>query len=318
MLQIPIRLKPWLTGSRENLQQQIIICEQLGKEYLTTNPARANFYARQGLIFAEKHGNALTKARLTHLPGSSFTMLGKYDSAEIYLQKAHKMASTLNDNELEGLTILSLGNLLTRQHRTEEAMARYTEARVVFEKSGDRNNLRRTLGSIAVLFMYQHNYSEAEKYYRETEMLLAELNDQSGLGTGLLGSVKIYVERQNTEKALEYAALSVRAFHLSGEKAFESVAYKELAGIYLEMNELQKAEENGLKSLVIAREAGISRYIANALGMLAQISYRKGDYQLSTGYSFESLNADSTDQETKSALLNLTKCYISLGKPGLE
>ena len=197
-------------------------------------------------------------------------------------------------------------------------MSKFIAARKVFEQSNDRESLRRTLGNIAALFMYQHNYNEAEKYYRETEKLSTKLNNHNGLGQAYSGLVKIYQERKLTDKALEYAQSAVREFNISGEKAYESLAYKEVATIYLEKKDLTSAEENAIKSLALAREAGISRYVANSLEILAQIRLKGARYQESIESAFESLKTDSTDSETKSAMLaNLMKCYSCLGKPEL-
>ncbi len=291
-------------------------CEKLSFDNLTTNPVRARQLALNGIEFAKKSRSSLSEARLTRLLGSSYSMLGKYDSAAVYLNKAGEMAAALNNPDLQGLIDLSLGTLYTRQKRTDEAMARFIAARQVFEQNNNRESLRRTLGNIAALFMYQHNYNEAEKYYRETEKLSAELNNHNGLGQAYSGLVKIYQERKLTDKALEYAQSAVREFNLSGEKAYESLAYKEVATIYLEKNDLTLAEENAMKSLALARGAGISRYVANSLNVLAQIRFKGARYQESIESAFESLKTDSTDTETKSAMFaNLMKCYTSLGKP---
>lgn len=307
-----------IEGNPVQWVQRADSCEKLSFEHLTTNPTKARDIAREGLVFAQKSGNQLSKARLTRILGSTFTMLGKYDSAEIYLFKARELASSLKNSDLNGSVNLSLGTLFTRQKRTDDAMACFFAALNVFEQNGDRKSLCRTLGNIAALFMYQHNYNEAEKYYREAEKLSTKLNDHGGLGQAYSGLVKIYQERKLTGKALEYAQAAVREFDISGEKAYESLAYKEVATIYLERNNLNLAEENGLKSLALAREAGISRYVANALSVLAQVHFRNGRYQQSIDYSFETLKADSTDSETKSTMFaNLMKCYSSLGKPEL-
>ena len=293
-------------------------CEMLSFECLTTNPNRAREIAREGIKFAKEGGNQLSEARLTRTLGSTFTMLGQYDSATVYLLKAEKMAASLNDNDLLGLTKLSLGTLYGRQKKNEEAMGCLLAARSAFEQNGDQRSLHVTLGNIAALFMYQHNYNEAEKYYREAEKISAETNDHSGLGQAYSGLITIYQERKLTDEAFEYAQAAVREFSLSGEKAYESLANMEVATIYLEKNDLSMAEKIGQKSLTLAREAGISRYVANALTVLAQIQFQSARYQQSIEFSLEALKADSTDSETKSTMFaNLMKCYAYLGKPEL-
>jgi len=308
-----------LVKSGENqLEQRADSCERLSFSCLTSNPVKARNFALQGLVFAEKSGNDLYISRLTRILGSTYTMLGKYDSAEIYLQKAARLAEHLKNANLNGLIDLSLGTLFTRQKRTDKAMAHFLAARNVFELNGDRKSLRRVLGNIGALFMYQHNYLEAEKYYLESVEISIELNDHNGLGQAYSGLVTVYQERKLTDKALEYAHSAIQEFQLSGEKAYESLACKETASIYLEKNDLERAEEFGQKSLELAREAGISRYLANALGVMAQIQLQHGKYRESIEQSFESLKADSADPELKSTIFaNLMKCYTHSGKPEL-
>lgn len=304
-----------LRKSPSDILTQTMNCETHGLNYLTTDPLKAQQYAREGYRLASVIGDDQIKARLARLLGSTFTMTGRYDSAEFYLSLAEHLAGKTHSDELRGSINLSFGTLLTRQKRNDEAMRRFITARSIFEKNGDRENLRRTLANIAGLFMYQHNYSQAEKYYLEARDISAALNNHSGLGQSYSGLVKISLEKQQTEKALEYALASVNEFNLSGEKAYESVALKELAGIYLEINQIGKAKDAGLQSLTIARDAGIARYIASALGILADIAYREGNYLKSTEFAIESLKTDSTDIETKTRLLVvMTNCNISLGK----
>ena len=293
-------------------------CEELSFANLTTNPVRARQLALEGLDFARESQNSLSEARLTRLLGSSYSMLGQYDLATEYLNKAGEMAALLKNSDLQGLIDLSLGTLYARQKKTDEAMTRFIAAHHVFVKNNDRESLRRTLGNIAALFLYQHNYNEAEKYYRETEKLSAALNNHSGLGQVYTGLAKIYQERKLADKALQYAQSAVQEFNLSGEKAYESLAYKEVATIYLEKNDLTSAEGNAAKSLKLAREAGILRYVANSLEVLAQIRFKGARYQESIESAFESLKTDSTDSETKSVMLaTLMKCYSCMGKPEL-
>lgn len=299
-----------------DLRSKALNFEALGSDYLTTEPEKAKHYAREGFRIASETHDEVLKARLARLLGSTFTMTGLYDSAEIYLKLAEHLAGKSDANELFGVINLSFGTLLTRQKRSDEAMRRLLAARSYFEKNEDRENLRRTLANIAGLFMYQHNYSQAEKYYLEARDLSALLHNHSGLGQAYSGLVKINLEKQNHKAALDYGLASVKEFHLSKEKAYESVAYKELAGIYLELNQIQNALDAGYQSLTLAHETGITRYIANAMGILADISYREGNFRKSIEFAFGSLKTDSSDTETKTRLLVvLTKSYISLGKP---
>lgn len=301
-------------NSKNNPDLQMKIYDDLCNTYLTKEPAKSKFYALAGLEIAENSNNQELKARLLRDLGTSYSMAGSYDSAAIYLLKAKEISSGLEKKDVDALVNLSLGSLFTRQKKYGEAMNMLLMARNYFESNGDKKNLRKVLGNIAALFMYQHNFTQAEKYYLASEVISSEIKDYSGLGQVYSGLSNIYLRRGFVEKALELAILSANAFHMSGEKAYESVAYKEIAHFYLELNNYTMAEENGKKSFAIATEAGISRYISNALSILAEIYFIQRKYELSIEKSLESLNLDSTDTETKKTLFaNLMKCYTSIG-----
>ena len=303
-----------LRAVRNDDQLKLKLYFEVSNNYMTQNPGKAKTWAAEGIVLAQKTGNRKMLSRLYRNLGASYGMLSDYDSAMFYLEKAKKIAVTLDEKETDALVNLSLGTVLTRQKRMDEAMAKFMEARSYFESTGDKNYACRAFGNIAALYMYSHNFGQAEKYYLEAEKLASEVGDHSRKGQAYSGLSKINLERNNLKPALEFAEKAAIEFNISGEKAYESLACKEMASIYLSMNEPDKAEVSAAKAYAIASESGLTRYIANALAVLANVSYYKGNYSLAIKYADESLKTDSTDVETNASLFaTLLKCHVFNG-----
>ena len=312
--QNPDSLELVLRAVKNDDQLKLKLYFEISNIYMTQNAGKAKIWAAEGVLLAHKTGNRQMLSRLYRNLGASYGMLSDYDSAMFYLEKAKMIAVTLDEKETDALVDLSLGTVLTRQRKMEEAMAKFMEARSYFESTGDKNYTSRVFGNIAALYMYSHNFGQAEKYYLEAEKLASEVGDHSRKGQAYSGLSKINLERNNLKKALDFAEKAANEFKFSGEKAYESLAYKEMASICLSLNEPGKAEVNAAKAFTIASESGLTKYIANALAVLANVSYYKGNYLQAIQYAEESLKTDSTDVETNASLFaTLLKCHVFNG-----
>ena len=297
-----------------DIQVKMELCDKLGLGYLTTDFVKSQFYARQGLNLAQTVSDKKMLARFNRCIGASFTMEGRYDSAEVYLNLARTVLKPIENKETEALIDLSFGILYTRQKKYDEAIANLFSALRIFEKVGNKLNSCLVLGNIAATYMYQHSSGLAERYYTETKNLAIELNNFSMIGQANTGLSKIYLEKGNSVDALLVATEAIHAYRKSGEIAYESVASKELASIYLNQKQIDSAEVYGQKALLLAQKTGIKTYVVNVLVELASIKLAQNQVQKSIEYSLNALKTDTSDVDDKSSLFaNLTKCYIQTG-----
>ncbi|HMT73026.1 MAG TPA: tetratricopeptide repeat protein [Chitinophagaceae bacterium] len=300
-----------LTSENDKLQTY----NSLGRDLVTTDFNKSKIYSFKGIRIAEKQKNTVMLANLYRTLGACYTVEGKYDSASYSLNKALSFAIKTKNEALIAYINLSVATLNIRKNNFQEALKQFFELLPVFEKSNDKPNIRKTLGSIAASYMYLENFNQAEKYYNEAIQVASEIKDSSGLGQAYQGLCRIASERQETDKALSYALQSAEAFHACGEKIFESVAKKEAALIYLKKNDAVKAEEMAGQSLALAKAIGGTRYIANALSTLSSIALHKKEYSSAIQYANEALKTDSVDSDTKTTMLeHLVIASISLGK----
>ncbi|MFT3843500.1 MAG: sensor histidine kinase [Lacibacter sp.] len=310
-------LETLLTAKQLTRTEQINIYDALSRNYITTNIGKAKLYGYRGLALAIGENNQEMQAHFYRNIGSVFTIMGVYDSAAFYLEKATATAKLVNDANLQAYILLGVATLNARTNNYQDALQQFFKVLQVFEKNGNRLNERKTLGSIAALYMYQENYNQAEKYYNQAEKIALEIADSSGLGQAYQGLSRISLMRKQTSKALDYAKRSASCFHASGETVFESVAMKEIANIYLAGNDIKRATEFAQASLKIAKTVNVPRYISNALVVLSDIAFHQKNYNESMAYAMEAIKNDSSDADTRTRMLeNLVKASAFSNQPG--
>ncbi len=292
--------------------ERINICNDLSRILISINFPKAKKFAYTGIVLAKKEANNKMLASLYRNLGGGFTFAGVYDSAAYFLDSASMLAKEVNDQSLQAYVLLGVATLNTRINNYQLALEQFFKVLAMFEKTGDKSNIRKTLGSIAALYMYQENYAHAEKYYLLGEKVALEIGDSSGLGQIYQGLSRTSLIKKEMSKALDYAKKSAAAFHASKETGYESVAMKEIANIYLVLNDVNRSTEYASYSLKLARISQTPRYISNSLIVLSDIAFYKKNYKECIDYALQAIHIDSSDSDTKTRMLeNLVKASVS-------
>lgn len=135
----------------------------------------------------------------------------------------------------------------------------------------------------------QMNYPRALQYYLEVEKLLPEVNNPAIKADNAHGLAGVYLRLNQEEKALEYRDLALK---LSEEQGFNSVifaVYGDLADVYEEQGNWEEAIRHRKLSLDYAKKSNWIEMVARAENNIAHTYKLAGNYRLALQH-FERLS----------------------------
>ena len=291
------------------------IYDDLSWGYLSSDFKKASFYANKGIELAQKVNDPLMEGTLYRNLGITYYMFSKFDSASMFYEKAMQCAISANNLNLQALINSAIGNLYNMKGEYQTALKYYLKALPVFEKLGNKQRIRILLGNTGTLYLGLNNFAQAEKYFLKSKKIAEEINDLEGLGQAYEGLCRIYIDKEQYGKAIEYGKQAIETFHSTGNKLFEANSMQSLAMAYYNgPKDYDKAEMLALKALDINNEIGLPGHIAGALNMLSNIAFHKKQYEKCKQYAIKGFNTDSTDSNINSNLMaNLVRSGIWLG-----
>jgi len=209
--------------------------------------------------------------------GNLSRMLGAYDDAAAYFERARDQAKTHGDSYIEGAATSGLGIVY-------RYLGNWADARVAFERSldlsrqlGNRGAEAMDLRNIGNLDVNLGNIEKARGYYQQSLKIIRELgdkNEESAALINLAGASYYLAELSEAEELLKDA---LRLAETSGNRSNEQYAFQTLGNIYSDEGRLSEAEDAYQKSWQIAQELGDPEGKWKALTGLSVLRERQGD-----------------------------------------
>ncbi len=309
----------------EQAEQIEKACEYLEK---AANHARSNFQNEQALecydrllpqISDQKQRSdiLLQKAKVLEL-------IGEWDTCEIDLRAALKLANEEEDHLLIGRANNRLGRINMLRGNYEPAQKHFELARQLFEQISDNIGITKVNGNLGNLYFRQGNYEKANnffykslKYSRTEKMNISQANIVSHLGLAYMNQGKfeegievqleelqnakrrndkqgmaslytnmgiVYFEKGDYDKALKSYQKGLMHAEELGNKQLTSIAIGCIGSVYQQQGDYAKSLENFLTDLKICEEIGDKQGIAIALGLLGELRAVEGEFDLAKDY----------------------------------
>lgn len=295
--------------------EKIKICDDLSWGYLSFDFDKSKKYALEGIHLAEKGNDLVITGTLYRTLGVAYYMVSKYDTALIHLNYALKLAEKAKNEMLKAQVFSAVANLYNVTGEYPKAMEYYLKALPVFEKAGRKDRVRVILGNIGALNNAMQNFDEAEKYFMQSMKISEELDDKPGLAQAYDGLNRIYIQRKDYKKAMDFAVKAADLCHETGNKQEEAIAIQGIAWVYYEhYKDYAKAEEYALKGLKLAEEIEFPGGIAGMLNTLSNIYFNQKRYRECEETALKAISIDTTDLNIFSNLAaNVVRAGIHLG-----
>jgi tetratricopeptide (TPR) repeat protein len=230
----------------------------------------------------EEKVNALNKL-------SSLFLRKEPDRALEYAGRAAELAKKINYQQGKAYAFINLAKAHWALGDNKKPFELTREALNIFEKSGDYNGIRISLGAIADFYRVNGNYEEALKYIIESLNVSGKMNDKANTAESLYQVGNLYLRLDEPGKALKY-------FQKALETGKESVAKRRLIyyinniGLaYMEMEQYTRALDNFQKALRRFTEQGDKFGISNTLLNIGIIYVKLDNYDESLKYLYQGL-----------------------------
>ena len=233
-------------------------------------------FARQINALTERTNFQYQQTQIKTWLGDYYEKTGDYDKALQNLQAALTLSKSLQDVELEGVTIGYLGN--------------------VYNSTKD--------------------FEKAKKFYKEAIRLFEVRNDHLRIGYGLLSLSAVYLGTENPEKGFEMLLKAMESAKLSGSKKLIHAVNSNTAITYVKLNRPAEAIPYFEETLSFYKSKRDTFNFAAGYGNLAYGWQHAGNFDKALLYYDSSLyysNLLERDEVTYITLLDISDGYAMKG-----
>lgn len=253
-------------------------------------------------------------ARVSLVQGHGRYLIADYAQAEIALNHARDLASTLQLPLLDAEIDLDRGTLRALQGDATAADENFRAALFLATQHNDPTLQVKAMGSLGWLLLLTHHPDDAV-YWLEKQRTAAE---QLGLKRSLANAVgnlgSCYYRLGDFDQALAYFREAEEAFRKSGERREQQVWLGNIGNVLLERGDGSQAREPYEKALAIARDLGEKSWIATWLSNLATVSFNLRDFDIAERYNHEALDLKRDLKQKSIAYPRLNEARIAAGR----
>ena len=186
--------------------------------------------------------------------GTVFNLLGHYDKAKEYLEKALAVQIQIGDNEGEANSYGNLGTVFNLLGQYDKAKEYLEKALAVQIQIGDKEGEAGSYENLGTVFNLLGQYDKAKEYLEKALAVQVQIDDKEGEANsyGNLGTV--FQSLGQFDKAKEYLEKGLGIRKQIGDKKGEAAILGNLAVLYRSVGEFVAAEHYSEIAMSIARE----------------------------------------------------------------
>ncbi|MFP3833777.1 ATP-binding protein [Chryseobacterium sp. SIMBA_028] len=215
------------------------------------------------------------------------------------LETAKKYSLKTNNNEAKGYFQYAKGWILTRNNKTEDAVAAYLKAIDYYENSPTTSTLYGRFGNVAkelsAIYSNLNEYQLEEKYSKQFLLLASKQNDPNLTFDAYMRMGYVYEQKydQNPSnidlrnKVEQYYLQAITIFNKRKDamlnKSSLSYAAINLANLYTGFDR-DKAMQYAQLANTVSLETGEAIHIASSFGIMAELAMQNKNYDLAKSY----------------------------------
>jgi len=284
------------------------------------NPQLALEFARAALSYSEiSRNDTVLSASLFYL-GTAHHIVGAYDSAMIYYEKAEQRFIKLNDDKRIGTVYLQLSSLFSDAKDNVNAIAYAYKSMGYFIKIKDTANLAAIYSNIGIYYDTENRIDSTLFYYFKALDLRKKLvrikpdKRALSLSVSYTNIGHIYQHKlKDFKKAIYYLNLASEEDKKHPNVYYKIATFENLASCYIDMKQFGKAINAGVNGLQLANT--LTNYIGkkHLFNSLAKGYYMLEKHDSAYYYMNEySIFIDSTNAlETQEIISDMQQKYDS-------
>jgi len=238
--------------------------------------------------------------------------LNDYQNAVNWYLEAALLNRALNNRSAEAYCLNVIGNSYRHLNNYNEALRFHLKSLTVAEEVGDKERISAALYSIAYLYHNLHDYKKALAYYQRSLEIDSARGDQLGIALNYnnIGIVYRYIDSKNSARVLDYYRKALAMYTKLNDKKGIANMLCNMAIMYMENGEIQKALTYQLKSLKIEEDSKNLEGIAYSYANIGDIYMASGEFSKAVGYKEKALEI-SNDIEFKKAVCDSLRSMYS-------
>jgi len=217
-----------------------------------------------------------TRAKYLNSLGGILQKQGKLEEAIVTFERQIKIAESLNDQQSLSIGLNCLGGLFQQQGRLEEAIVIFERQIKIDESLNDQQSLSIGLNCLGGLFQQQGRLEEAIVTF-ERQIKIAEfINDQKSLAIGLTCLGGIFQQQGRLEEAIITFEQRIKIAEFINDQKSLSIGLNCLGGIFQQQGRVEEAIVTFERQIKIAESLNDQKSLAIGLNCLGGIFQQQG------------------------------------------
>ena len=175
--------------------------------------------------------------------GVIFLRRSAFDKAEEYLVRSLSLAKDIKDPHTLTETYYDLGGVLQNRGRHQDAMTAFRHSMELAQSNLDDNGLAMALYGIGRVLSTLLDHQQAIRYKKEALEVIERTGDVDNIARICIGLGTSLAEVHNFSEAAKYHERAVEMGRSSGNLELQGYALRNAVVVYVEMDELEQAEE---------------------------------------------------------------------------
>ncbi|MBU0488962.1 MAG: tetratricopeptide repeat protein [Bacteroidetes bacterium] len=312
------------------------IYNDIAREYLRTDPAKAEKYATDALTSAQGLSDRKEEASALNLlatvkkrqgsTGEALDLFKKslqireeiedkkgiascltniggiysdrsdFETAINYMKQAYSIKIEIDDKEGAAIALFNIGKAYYRWTKLEEAIKYNQQALKLFEEIGHKGGVASCYNTAGTMHESFGNLEKALISYQDALKIEEEQNNVPGIADANNNLGNVYCKLKDPEKAEEHYQIVIQIRREIGDKQGEASTLNNLGVMYTNIEKPQKALKYLDEALTISREIESQYEICNNLVGMAKAYIQMGQSGQSKKYLEEALEVARSGQ----------------------
>jgi predicted ATPase/transcriptional regulator with XRE-family HTH domain len=231
--------------------------------------------------------------------GTIMHLNGEYERSKLLLEEGLVYARAVNDRWFTAYGIYNLGYFDSLMGEYEKGYRQMLIGLNMWRELGDPNYIALGLNFMVTTIIKLEHYDEAKTFMHESIKLCEQTKNHWGLGTAhrYLGLALMAEGQYGEAQTCFQRSLDVFGEYTEGWDIALSLIY--LGDAIMRSGNPAEAENNYKEALRVSKEAGSTPLVLDALGGIAEIHHRRGNFERAFELTYFVLNHPACSQDSK-------------------
>jgi tetratricopeptide (TPR) repeat protein len=257
----------------------VIRLNKIAFSYLKFNPIMGRELAEKTIELAREINFTRGYARAVSVKGSSYWLVGDYESALENYHESAKASSAINDQIGLSSTYNNIGEVHKKLGDYRKAI-RFLETSLEWDRKNNVNHAI-TIYNIGEAYFERDDFKDAQAYF---EMALKQAtieNDQRARAYSYNGLGRLRKQEGEFEMAFHYLGMAEILWNENGELRALVQTYQDFSDTYVAIRDYNAARTSLDKAIVLAEDIQAIDLQAINYDRLSKVYYLQGDFKKS-------------------------------------